>query len=149
MRTVLDEASFLESLRSCRRESLKSFGDDAVLLEKLVLNPRHVELQIFGDTFGHVVHLLERDCSVQRRHQKVLEEAPAHSLDPVVRKAMGDAAVACAKAVGYVFSAAFLPFSLTYGEFIVCFLIQTTDTSEPAPWNSLWTQSPRTFISVR
>lgn len=102
MRTVLEESKFLESLESCRRESLKSFGDDAVLLEKLVVDPRHVELQIFGDTFGHVVHLLERDCSVQRRHQKVLEEAPAHSLDPVVRKAMGDAAVACAKAVGYV-----------------------------------------------
>lgn len=100
MRTVLSESKFLESLESCRRESLKSFGDDAVLLEKLVVDPRHVELQIFGDTYGNVVHLLERDCSVQRRHQKVLEEAPAHSLQPHIRKAMGDAAVACAKAVG-------------------------------------------------
>ena len=100
MRTVLEESKFIESLESCRRESLKSFGDDAVLLEKLVVDPRHVELQIFGDTQGNVVHLLERDCSIQRRHQKVLEEAPAHNLDPKVRKAMGDAAVACAKAVG-------------------------------------------------
>ena len=100
MRTVLSEAKFLESLESCRRESLKSFGDDAVLLEKLVVDPRHVELQIFGDMYGDVVHLLERDCSIQRRHQKVLEEAPAHNLEPAVRKAMGDAAVACAKAVG-------------------------------------------------
>jgi 3-methylcrotonyl-CoA carboxylase alpha subunit len=102
MRTVMDEKSFLESLESCRRESLKSFGDSAVLLEKLVVDPRHVELQIFGDMHGNVVHLLERDCSVQRRHQKVLEEAPAHSLEPHVRKAMGEAAVACAKAVGCV-----------------------------------------------
>jgi 3-methylcrotonyl-CoA carboxylase alpha subunit len=100
MRTVTQESQFLDALQSCRRESKKSFNDDAVLLEKLVVDPRHVELQIFGDTFGNVVHLLERDCSVQRRHQKVLEEAPAHSLRPEVRKAMGDAAVACAKAVG-------------------------------------------------
>lgn len=100
MRSVLQESQFLDALHSCRRECLKSFGDDAVLLEKLVVNPRHVELQVFGDAFGHVVHLLERDCSIQRRHQKVLEEAPAHSLRPEVRKAMGDAAVACAKAVG-------------------------------------------------
>jgi 3-methylcrotonyl-CoA carboxylase alpha subunit len=100
MRAVTQESQFIDALHSCRRECLKSFGDDAVLLEKLVVNPRHVELQVFGDTHGHVVHLLERDCSIQRRHQKVFEEAPAHSLRPEVRKAMGDAAVACAKAVG-------------------------------------------------
>ena len=104
MRSVLEESQFLDALHSCRREAKKSFNDDAVLLEKLVVDPRHVELQVFGDTFGHVVHLLERDCSIQRRHQKVLEEAPAHSLRPEVRKAMGDAAVACAKAVGLVYT---------------------------------------------
>jgi len=81
---------------------MKSFGDSNVLLEKLVLSPRHVEFQVFGDTFGNVVHLLERDCSIQRRHQKVLEEAPAPGLDPTRRREMGEAAVACAKAVGYV-----------------------------------------------
>jgi 3-methylcrotonyl-CoA carboxylase alpha subunit len=100
MRAVFQEDKFVESLESCRREALKSFGDESVLIEKLVRAPRHVELQVFGDKFGNVVHLLERDCSIQRRHQKVLEEAPAPNLDPAMRKAMGDAAVACAKAVG-------------------------------------------------
>jgi len=102
MRAVFSESKFIESLESCRREAKKSFGDDAVLIEKLVQAPRHVELQVFGDKHGDAVHLLERDCSVQRRHQKVLEEAPAPNLSPEVRKKMGDAAVACAKAVGYV-----------------------------------------------
>jgi len=102
MRAVFDKAKFIESLESCRREAKKSFNDDAVLIEKLVQAPRHVELQVFGDMHGDAVHLLERDCSVQRRHQKVLEEAPASNLPPHVRKAMGNAAVACAKAVGYV-----------------------------------------------
>ena len=100
MRAVSNESYFMDSLNSCRRECLKSFGDDAVLIEKLVINPRHVELQVFGDKYGNAVHLLERDCSIQRRHQKVLEEAPAHNLDAQTRKAMGDAAVACALAVG-------------------------------------------------
>jgi 3-methylcrotonyl-CoA carboxylase alpha subunit len=100
MRAVFEEEKFLESLESCRREAMKSFKDDAVLIEKLVRAPRHVELQVFGDSFGDAVHLNERDCSIQRRHQKVLEEAPAPNLPPHVRKAMGDAAVACAKAVG-------------------------------------------------
>jgi 3-methylcrotonyl-CoA carboxylase alpha subunit len=100
MRAVWEDSKFIESLESCRREALKSFGDSDVLIEKLVRSPRHVELQVFGDKFGDAVHLLERDCSVQRRHQKVLEEAPAPNLTPEVRKAMGDAAVACAKAVG-------------------------------------------------
>ena len=102
MRAVFTESKFIESLESCRREAKKSFGDDAVLIEKLVQAPRHVELQVFGDKHGDAVHLLERDCSVQRRHQKVLEEAPAPNLSAEVRKKMGDAAVACAKAVGYV-----------------------------------------------
>jgi len=100
MRIVWDEAHFLESLDSCRREAAKSFKDDAVLIEKLIRAPRHVEVQVFGDKQGNAVHLLERDCSIQRRHQKVLEEAPAPNLDPKQRQAMGDAAVACVKAVG-------------------------------------------------
>lgn len=100
MRAVYEEASFIESLDACRREGLKSFSDADVLLEKLVRAPRHVEVQVFGDMHGQVVHLLERDCSVQRRHQKVLEEAPAPNLTPDVRNAMHSAAVACAKAVG-------------------------------------------------
>ncbi len=94
-------SKFIESLESCRREAKKSFNDDVMLLEKLVRAPRHVELQVFGDTQGHAVHLRERDCSVQRRHQKVLEEAPAPNLSPEVRRAMGDAATACVRAVGY------------------------------------------------
>eukprot|EP01031_Cornospumella_fuschlensis_P053573 gene53573-biopygen1547 len=102
MRVVPDESKFLEYLDSCRREALKSFKDGQVLLEKLIQAPRHVEFQVFGDMHGNAVHLAERDCSVQRRHQKVLEEAPGPGLDPKMRKAMGDAAVACAKAVGYV-----------------------------------------------
>ncbi len=100
MRVVNEEKDFLESLDSCRREAAKSFKDDAVLIEKLVRSPRHVELQVFGDKFGNVVHLMERDCSIQRRHQKVFEEAPAPNLEPSRRKALWDAAVACAKAVG-------------------------------------------------
>lgn len=102
MRAVFSEDKFIEDLESCRREAIKSFSDGDVLIEKLVQAPRHVELQVFADTHGNAVHLLERDCSVQRRHQKVLEEAPAPNLTPEVRKAMGDSAVACAKAVGYV-----------------------------------------------
>lgn len=102
MRAVFDDSKFNEALDGARREAMKSFNDEKVLIEKLVQAPRHVELQVFGDTHGDAVHLLERDCSIQRRHQKVLEEAPAPNLPPSVRKAMGDAAVACAKAVGYV-----------------------------------------------
>lgn len=102
MRAVFEEKNFHDALEACRREAKKSFADDAVLLEKLIRAPRHVELQVFGDKHGNAVHLMERDCSVQRRHQKVLEEAPAPNLTPSTRKAMGDAAVACAKAVGYV-----------------------------------------------
>lgn len=102
MRLVHEESAFIESLESCRREAARSFKDDQVLIEKLVRKPRHVELQVFGDHHGNAVHLLERDCSIQRRHQKVFEEAPAPNLTPAQRKAMGDAAVACVKAVGYV-----------------------------------------------
>ena len=89
-------------LASCQREARNSFGDDAVLVEKYVQRPRHIEIQVFADQHGHCVYLFERDCSVQRRHQKVLEEAPAPGMTPELRARMGDAAVAAARAVGYV-----------------------------------------------
>src|SRR4051812_1803680 len=102
MRRVEDSADFADALGSCRREAASSFGDDRVLLEKYILNPRHIEVQIFGDMHGNVVHLFERDCSLQRRHQKVIEEAPAPGMDPATREAICAAAVKAAKAVDYV-----------------------------------------------
>jgi 3-methylcrotonyl-CoA carboxylase alpha subunit len=102
MRIVQQAADFDEALASCQREAKNSFGDDAVLIEKYVQRPRHIEIQVFGDTHGHVIHLHERDCSVQRRHQKVLEESPAPGLTHDMRERMGAAAVAAAKAVNYV-----------------------------------------------
>ncbi len=102
MRVVEKREDFEGSLASCQREALNSFGDAAVLIEKYVLRPRHIEIQVFGDTQGHYVYLFERDCSVQRRHQKVLEEAPAPGLTPELRQQMGQAAVAAARAVNYV-----------------------------------------------
>ncbi len=102
MRVVEKSADFAAALASCQREAKASFGDDRVLVEKYLSRPRHIEIQVFADTQGDCVSLFERDCSVQRRHQKVLEEAPAPGMSPARRKAMGDAAVAAAKAVGYV-----------------------------------------------
>jgi 3-methylcrotonyl-CoA carboxylase alpha subunit len=102
MRIVHQAADFDEALASCQREAKNSFGDDAVLIEKYVQRPRHIEIQVFGDTHGNVIHLHERDCSVQRRHQKVLEESPAPGLTQDMRERMGAAAVAAAKAVNYV-----------------------------------------------
>jgi len=102
MRRVDAATDFEESLASCQREAANAFGDDKVLIEKYVLRPRHIEIQVFGDRFGDCVYLFERDCSVQRRHQKVLEEAPAPGMTPERRAAMGQAAVDAAKAVGYV-----------------------------------------------
>jgi 3-methylcrotonyl-CoA carboxylase alpha subunit len=101
MRVVREKADFRSSLEAARREAKSSFGDDRVLVERYLERPRHIEVQVFGDGKGNVVHLFERDCSVQRRHQKVLEEAPAPGLDPGTREAMGKAAVAAAKAIGY------------------------------------------------
>jgi 3-methylcrotonyl-CoA carboxylase alpha subunit len=89
-------------LESSKRESIKSFGDDKVLVEKYLVRPRHVEVQVFADTHGNTVHLFERDCSVQRRHQKVIEEAPAPGLSEEIRADLGAKAVAAAQAVGYV-----------------------------------------------
>ena len=102
MRIVESKGEFAAALASCKREAASAFGDDRVLVEKYLRRPRHIEIQVFGDRHGNCVYLFERDCSVQRRHQKVLEEAPAPGMTPERRAAMGDAAVAAAKAIGYV-----------------------------------------------
>ena len=102
MRLVRQESEFAEALVSARRESLASFADDRVLIERYLTKPRHIEMQIFADSEGQCVHLFERDCSIQRRHQKVLEEAPAPGLDDKLRAQMGAAAVDCARAIDYV-----------------------------------------------
>ena len=102
MRKVEAEADFEAALASCQREAKSSFGNDDVLIEKYIQSPRHIEVQVFGDTHGNVVHMFERDCSLQRRHQKVIEEAPAPGMTDTVRKAMTDAAIQAAKAVNYV-----------------------------------------------
>jgi 3-methylcrotonyl-CoA carboxylase alpha subunit len=102
MRRVDKAEDFVAALASCQREAKASFGDDHVLVERYVTKPRHIEIQVFGDTQGSCVFLFERDCSVQRRHQKVLEEAPAPGMSEARRAEMGAAAVAAAKAVGYV-----------------------------------------------
>ncbi|MGH8804989.1 MAG: acetyl-CoA carboxylase biotin carboxylase subunit, partial [Polaromonas sp.] len=102
MRAVDKPEDFDAALASCKREAINSFGDDAVLVEKYAQRPRHIEIQVFGDTHGNYVYLFERDCSVQRRHQKVLEEAPAPGMTPEMRAQMGLAAVAAARAVNYV-----------------------------------------------
>ncbi|RWC32580.1 MAG: acetyl/propionyl/methylcrotonyl-CoA carboxylase subunit alpha [Mesorhizobium sp.] len=101
MRRVEHPDDFSEALSSARREAKAAFGDDRVLVEKYVDKPRHIEVQVFGDIFGNVVHLYERDCSAQRRHQKVIEEAPAPGMTEALRKAMTDAAVKAAKAINY------------------------------------------------
>ena len=102
MRRVDHAADFAAALASCQREAQASFGDDHVLVERYVMRPRHIEIQVFADSLGHCIHLFERDCSVQRRHQKVLEESPAPGLSEARRAELGAAAVAAAKAVGYV-----------------------------------------------
>ncbi len=101
MRIVEREGDFSAALASARREAASSFGDDRVLVEKYLTKPRHIEIQVFADDHGNAVYLHERDCSIQRRHQKVLEEAPAPGMTPARRKEMGEAAVAAARAVGY------------------------------------------------
>ena len=101
MRRVDEPGQFEDSLESAKREAVSSFGDDRVLIEKYILSPRHIEVQVFGDSHGNVVHLFERDCSLQRRHQKVIEEAPAPGMDAATREAVCGAAVRAAKAVNY------------------------------------------------
>ena len=102
MRIVRAQDQFIAALASCQRESINAFGDDRVLIERYLEQPRHIEIQLFADTHGNAVYLFERDCSVQRRHQKVLEEAPAPGMTPERRARMGEAAVAAARAIGYV-----------------------------------------------
>ena len=102
MRLVEKAADFADALVSCQREALSSFGNAHVLIEKYIQRPRHIEVQVFGDTHGNIVHLFERDCSLQRRHQKVIEEAPAPGMDEATRAALCAAAVKAAKAVNYV-----------------------------------------------
>jgi acetyl-CoA carboxylase biotin carboxylase subunit len=101
MRVVHAESELNEAIESSRREALHAFGDERLLLEKYVPNAHHVEFQVFGDQHGNLIHLFERECSVQRRHQKIIEEAPSPLLTPKLREEMGKAAVAAAKAVGY------------------------------------------------
>ncbi|MGC8807910.1 MAG: acetyl-CoA carboxylase biotin carboxylase subunit [Thiomonas sp.] len=119
MREVHTAADFAAALASCRREARSSFGNDAVLLERLVRHPRHIEIQVFADMHGHCLWLAERDCSMQRRHQKVVEEAPAPGLPQAMREAMGAAAVAAAQAVGYV------------GAGTVEFIVECTESGVP------------------
>ena len=102
MRKVEAAAEFADALASCQREAAASFGNAHVLIEKYIQRPRHIEVQVFGDSHGNVVHLFERDCSLQRRHQKVIEEAPAPGMDEATREALCAAAVKAAKAVDYV-----------------------------------------------
>ncbi len=102
MRRVDDASAFVAALEGAKREARSAFGDDKVLIEKYVSRPRHIEVQVFADTRGNAVHLFERDCSLQRRHQKVIEEAPAPGMSAAMRKSIGEAAVKAAKAVNYV-----------------------------------------------
>ncbi|MNQ16526.1 Acetyl-/propionyl-coenzyme A carboxylase alpha chain [compost metagenome] len=102
MKVVEQESELAEALSSAQREALSAFGDERMLVEKYVLKPRHVEIQVFADQHGNCLYLNERDCSIQRRHQKVVEEAPAPGLSPELRRAMGESAVRAAQAIGYV-----------------------------------------------
>jgi len=101
LRVAFNDKEAFEGFTSCRNEARNSFGDDRVFIEKYVLEPRHIEIQVLGDSHGNVVYLNERECSIQRRHQKVIEEAPSPFISEATRKAMGEQAVALAKAVKY------------------------------------------------
>lgn len=102
MRGVYDEKEFKESLAGAKREALASFADDTVILEKWIRHPRHIEIQVMADKHGNVVHLFERDCSLQRRHQKIIEEAPAPLLPSVLRQNLAEAACRVARSIGYL-----------------------------------------------
>ncbi|GAC1382155.1 MAG: hypothetical protein NVSMB33_09320 [Ktedonobacteraceae bacterium] len=102
MREVHNIADFAEQLAAARREALAAFGDDTIFLERLISQPRHVEVQVLGDRFGNLIHLGERECSIQRRHQKIVEESPSIALTPALRTEMGETAVRIAKAAGYI-----------------------------------------------
>ena len=102
MRLVNEAAQLPAALASARSEALAGFGNGELLIERALLHPRHVEVQVFADTHGHCIHLGERDCSVQRRHQKIIEESPSPAVDAALRERMGACAVALAKSAGYV-----------------------------------------------
>src|SRR5204863_2443684 len=102
MRVAKDAEEFERSFQLARSEALSAFGNGDVYVEKYLMRPRHIEFQIMGDKFGHVIHLGERDCSVQRRHQKLIEESPSPAMTPKLREAMGNDAVAGPKAINYV-----------------------------------------------
>src|SRR5690606_23699857 len=102
MRIADEPATFAKLLNAAQVEAQAAFGNPGVYLEKCILKPRHVEIQVFGDQHGNVVHFGERDCSIQRRHQKLLEEAPSPALTPELREQMGEAAVRAAKAIDYI-----------------------------------------------
>ena len=116
MRVVHSEGDLSEAIASARREAGAAFGDETVFLERYLEAPRHIEVQVFGDREGNVVSLFERECSIQRRHQKVIEEAPSVAIDPSLRERMGSSAVAVAKAVAYV-GAGTVEFLFQDGEF--------------------------------
>src|SRR5207237_8218706 len=99
---VSEESALESSLEAAEREALGAFGDGSVYLERFIENPRHIEVQVFGDRHGRVIHLNERECSIQRRHQKVVEESPSPFVDEGLRRTMGEVAVMAAKAVNYV-----------------------------------------------
>ncbi len=101
LRVAFNDKEAAEGFAACKTEAMSSFGDDRIFIEKFVEGPRHIEIQVLGDAYGNIVYLGERDCSIQRRHQKVIEEAPSPFIDPATRKAMGEQAVALAKAVNY------------------------------------------------
>ena len=101
MRVVNHENELSEAIESARREALNAFGDERLLIEKYLADAHHIEFQVFGDGHGHIVYLFERECSVQRRHQKIIEETPSPLLTPEIRKQMGEAAVKAAQAVSY------------------------------------------------
>src|SRR6185436_14865310 len=122
MRLVEREADFASLLESAQREAQAAFGDARILLEKVIARPRHIEVQVFGDSHGNVVHLFERDCSLQRRNQKVIEEAPAPGMSPELRNRITEAAVACARAVAYE------------GAGTVEFLVEGGRLTAEAPW---------------
>src|SRR5664279_497727 len=101
MRLVADAAAFADALRSARSEAKSAFGDPTVILERAIVDPRHIEIQVFGDAHGNAIHLGERDCSVQRRHQKLIEEAPSPAVTPQLRTRMGAIAVNAIKSLRY------------------------------------------------
>lgn len=101
MRIVESETEVLDAIHSARREAISSFGNDKLLMERYLRQPRHIEVQVFADNYGHCIYLADRDCSIQRRHQKVVEEAPAPGLSDELRAKMGAAAVAAANAINY------------------------------------------------